>query len=138
MVARKVQVVVLAMAMFGCTVSEYSHGGYGGGGGGDLGHGYGHSSYGGGGEHLGGGEHHHAGPHHEHGGHHLGYGQEVHYQPALAKVAVPAVEKHVVDYYSKPKYAFSYGVNDHTTGDIKVCAYHIRKRNVIQTNYHES
>jgi len=101
----RVQLWVLAVTLFGTAFAEYSHGGYGDGG--HLSGGYGHGE-------LGGGHHGYSG--HEHHGH-AGYGPEVHYQP-VAKVAVPAVEKHV-DYYSRPKYSFSYGVNDHSTGDIK-------------------
>lgn len=85
---RRVQLWVLAVTMFGTAWAEYSHGGYGDGGGhGHLSQGYGHEQA------LG----HHGYSGHEHHGH-AGYGPEVHYQPAVAKVAVPAVEKHV-DYY---------------------------------------
>ncbi|CAG7717235.1 unnamed protein product [Allacma fusca] len=63
------------------------------------------------------------GPGYGHGGHGHGHAH-AHYAPVV-KAAVPVIPKvvgHVpktVDYYSHPKYEFSYGVQDHYTGDVK-------------------
>jgi hypothetical protein len=77
--------LVTVVALMGCAYAEHHDAGYGYGGGdydgghGDGGYGHGHG--------------------HAHG-QHAGYGPQVHYQPAVAKVAVPAIEKHVEYYVS--------------------------------------
>ncbi len=71
----KVQSLVLAIAMFGVAfAAEYHH----------------HNGYGGdiGGNDLG-----------DYDGHGHGYGHQVHYQPVVEKVAVPAIAEKHVDYY---------------------------------------
>lgn len=60
------------------------------------------------------------------GGHHGGhYGGHHH--------AYVAPVKHV-DYYAHPKYSYSYGVNDHYTGDVK-SAHESRDGGVVKGSY---
>jgi len=85
---------VTFLALAGCAYGEHhdaASAGYGYSGAYDGGYG-GH-----GGHHAVISGHHDGGHGHGHG-HHAGYGPEVHYQPAVAKIAVPTVEKHI-DYY---------------------------------------
>jgi len=108
------------IALLGSVLAQYEHG-YGGHGAGYYNgyaeqghghHGYGHTGYAG----------------HGHG--------HAHYAPAPVVKAVPkvaAVAK-TVDYYSHPQYSFSYGVNDHYTGDQK-SAHETRDGDVVKGQY---
>jgi len=113
---QNVQLLLLLGTLIGCSVGQYGHGGY---------HGGFHGGY--------GGDDYGYGGHGGHGGHGHGHGYASPVIKALPVIPKVAVAK-TVDYYSEPKYSYSYGVSDAYTGD-KKSAHETRDGHVTKGQY---